>query len=315
MPKVSLLALPLACAVLLLGGCSSAPAKTEPKSDATQAEIGDLRNQVLSLSSHIQSLETKLQSINDKMDKDLTTYDNAMGVQKPKTGSVGGKPSDDAGLDIVPTRAKSDPESGFEMDQPIQLFRKAMILFEAGRFPDAILAFSSFVEKYPDHVLAGSAQFYVGESYYSEKENRLALQEFERVLTTYDRSPHVPETLEHMAEIESKLKMTESAARHRHLLTSLFPQSPAAADLKTKPHEEVASMPTAPAATPLSPSAQASAAPAPMAAAISNSGPHLDEPPPTAPMPAMSPANSNAPMSPNSASTVLQPPGSGKVAE
>jgi outer membrane protein assembly factor BamD (BamD/ComL family) len=60
-----------------------------------------------------------------------------------------------------------------------------------------------------------------------QKEYKNAAAEYERVLTSYDRSPHIADTLKELAETEDQLKLTDRAARHRQLLTSLFPQSPA----------------------------------------------------------------------------------------
>jgi tetratricopeptide (TPR) repeat protein len=103
-----------------------------------------------------------------------------------------------------------------------------MILFQSHNYPDASLGFSAFVDQYPDHALAGSAQFYLGECYFKQKEYKLAARELGRVITTYDRSPHIAETLRDLSISEEKTGMPEEAARHRQLLTSLFPHSPAA---------------------------------------------------------------------------------------
>ena len=54
------------------------------------------------------------------------------------------------------------------------------------------------------------------------------MQEFSRVLTSYDRSPHLPEALQQMAICEDSLKETKLAAQHRQMLMSLYPNSPAA---------------------------------------------------------------------------------------
>jgi hypothetical protein len=68
----------------------------------------------------------------------------------------------------------------------------------------------------------------VGSSYYQQREYKLAAQEYQKVLTTYDRSGHVADTLRDLAETEDHLKLKELSVRHRQLLSSLFPQSPAA---------------------------------------------------------------------------------------
>jgi TolA-binding protein len=141
-------------------------------------------------------------------------------------------PSDASGEPIHIKPAAKDPENGFTQDEAIQNFRQAMILYQGQKYPESVLAFSKFLEKYADHPFAGSAQFYVAESYMKQKEYKLALQEFQRVLTTYDRSPHISDTLKEMIFAEESLKETAEAGVHKHLLTSLFPSSPAAAALR-----------------------------------------------------------------------------------
>jgi TolA-binding protein len=70
------------------------------------------------------------------------------------------------------------------------------------------------------------AQYYIGESYFLQKKYLLAVEEFKQVLTSYDRSPYIAQTLNKLAEVEDQLNQREDAAKHRQLLTSLFPHAP-----------------------------------------------------------------------------------------
>jgi tol-pal system protein YbgF len=119
-----------------------------------------------------------------------------------------------------------------------------MVLFSSGSYSDAILAFSKFIEVYPDHPLAGNAQYYVGESYFKQKEYRLAIEEFDRVLTSYDRSSHVASTLLRMSQAEEELKKPEDAKKHKMALVSLFPQSTEAAQIDYSKEEALPKTPT-----------------------------------------------------------------------
>jgi tol-pal system protein YbgF len=151
-----------------------------------------------------------------------------------------------------------------------------MILFQSRNYPDATLEFSAFVDQYPDHPLAGSAQYYLGESYFKQKEYKLAARELGRVITTYDRSPHIADTLRDLAISEDKIGQTEEAARHRQLLTSLFPHSPAAhSGTAADEAPETESPATAHSPTHSSESGTTSQA---------TKSSQLDAPPPTAPM-------------------------------
>lgn len=165
--------------------------------------------------------------------------------KKIETVSVPMHPGDRIGTSVSVKDVPGDPELGFTNDSTIQEFRSAIILHKAGKYPEAVLAFSTFVENYPDHPLAGTAQFYVGNSYYKQKEYGLAVREYQRVLTTYDRSTHIAQTLREISDAEDALRKSDDAARHRQLLMSLFPHSPFA----TKPAVSKAAPAPAPASS------------------------------------------------------------------
>lgn len=226
----------LGMSLVLLGGCAAierspspqheadAPKQGQEKGPDVQAQVQDLRAQLSAANARVEALETRLSSLGDKLD-------TLNAPKKKNVVAVVPSPADQAGEEVSPDVPSTDRESGFKSDLAVVNYRKAYILYQAKKYADAILAFSSFLERYADHPFAGSAQFYIGDSYLAQGEPKLALQEFQRVLTAYDRSAHIPETLEKMAQAEDRLKNRESGAKYRQLLVTLFPMSPAAAAL------------------------------------------------------------------------------------
>jgi TolA-binding protein len=228
-----------------------------------------------SIAARIDSLETKLATLGDRLLSTQGSVDQLLANTKASPSAVHEHPAQAAGAAAGAPASPRDPEAGFATDEAIQAFRKASISWQAAKFADAVLGFSRFLERYPDHPLAGTAQYYVGNAYFQQKEYKLALQEYSRVLTSYDRSAHVSDTLAEMARAEDALKNPEAAARHRQLLTSLFPQSPAAAF--------VASAETTKSA--------GTAAPEPKAAAPAKVETPAASPLPTAPLPSAPSSN------------------------
>jgi TolA-binding protein len=222
--------------VLFLAFAASLPAcSSAPKSETSAPDSGPVARREeaapetpASMSDRVRALEEKIAALNEKLTSTQLALDNYMGVGKPKPTPVKRHPGDLAGQPIRAIQAPGDPEAGFSDDKAVDKYREARILFDAERYPDAILGFAAFVREFPDHPLAGAAQFYVGESYYLQKEHKLALEEYRRVLASYGRSSHVAETLKRVAEVEEMAKLPQEAERHRHMLLSLFPQSPAA---------------------------------------------------------------------------------------
>lgn len=112
-------------------------------------------------------------------------------------------------------------------EDAILTFRKAYALYQTSKYPEAILEWTRFQKDYPDHLLAGSAQFYLGDSYFKQGEYKLASIEFQKVLLTYDRSSHVSDTLERLAICEEKTGNAVQATKHKQMLKGLFAHSPA----------------------------------------------------------------------------------------
>ena len=140
----------------------------------------DPRMSAAGLNARLDALEAKLAAMNDKLDATQHALDNFLTAHSPRMSGVTTPTSEAAG---APVAATDENTPGFVQDSAVQLFRKANILFESERYADANLAYANFLEKYPDHPLAGSAQFKIGEGYFSVARNtNRPVQEFQKVL-------------------------------------------------------------------------------------------------------------------------------------
>jgi TolA-binding protein len=256
---------------------SSAPSDVQ-----TQAPV-DPRMSVAGLNARLEAMDAKVAAMNEKLDSTQHTLDNFLTAHSPKMSGVDHSANEAAGSPVAASDANSP---GYIQDGAVQLFRKANILFESQRYAESNLAYTNFLERFPDHPLAGLAQFKVGEGYFRKKEYRQAVQEFQKVLTSYDRSPAISATLRDLAESEDALGKTQEAARYRQQLTSLFPSSPAAQNIQS-----AVAAPQAPAMAPAPQGAepQAAAPTLPLSALPQGQADappkhDLDSPPPTAPM-------------------------------
>lgn len=262
---------------------SEAAASAKPALPAPDAAaVGQVQNPspTAELQARMEAMELKISTLQEKLDHAQQALANLTSSSHARPTPVTAPASDRGGESVTPITADSDPEAGFANDPAVRSYRSAMILFRGAQYPEAVLAFSSFLEAYPDHPLAGTAQFYVGESYLLQKEYKLAVQEFQRVLTSYDRSPNIAQTLREMAFAEDQIKRTADAGRHRQLLMSLFPHSPFA----THSEESYAAAQTVPAPQTVADPAQP---------VHSNNSNKLDEPPPTVPLVAPSSSGSS----------------------
>jgi TolA-binding protein len=221
--------IPIALSVLAVLSLTVVSACATGRSKQDQEELNALRNQVGEMRTALAALSSRIETV------EVKAVANEAPAQKPRPAPqpaplavepVPVHPAEGAGKAPKATSSPRDPDGALVNDDAIQDYRKAMIQFRAAQYADSALAFSAFLEKYPDHPLAGGAQYFVGKSYMNQGEFKLALQELGRVLTSYDRSSHVAATLRDLADVEEALKKPEDAARHRQLLLSLFPHSP-----------------------------------------------------------------------------------------
>ncbi len=210
---------------------------------------------LITMSDRMLVLESKITQLNERIESMRTGLDQLLSQQKVEATEVIAHPSEHSGIPVAAVSSYHDPETGFVHDDPVQTFRNALMLFRTEKYPESVLAFTGFLGKTPDHLLAGSAQFYIAEAYFKQKEYKLALQEYLQVLNSYDKSAHVSDALGRLEAIENILLKPQDAARHRQLLSSLFPQSPAASDerrvfalhsVEVNAHSSTSTPPTAP---------------------------------------------------------------------
>jgi TolA-binding protein len=225
----------------MVQGCSSMRKETQetpadgdhPVSDTAalrEASMKDMSTLVNSLNTKVQTLEDKVATLNDRLSAAHSTIDN-LNQEKGKAATAGLTPADQAGVSPSEVAVEGAPKASFVSDNSIEKYRNALILFEAGKLPEAMLEFNQFLNSNADHAFAGGAQYYIGECYFRQNEFKLAHEEYLRVLSAHEHSSFVPDALKRLTQVEDRLKLAQQSAKHKQLLLSLFPQSPAARDV------------------------------------------------------------------------------------
>ena len=99
----------------------------------------------------------------------------------------------------LPRGAAAEPAQGGEIitaaPKAEKLYASALALYSGREYQQATVKFEEFVASYPDHKLAGNAQYWIGECYYSQKRFAEAAEEFAKVEKTYPTSHKVPAAL------------------------------------------------------------------------------------------------------------------------
>jgi len=148
------------------------------------------------------------------------------GTPAPSTGAPPARPAPPAGRSVAALSAEDS-------------YQAAYLDFSRGRYELAMSGFRDFLRRYPDSALADSAQYGIGESYYSMATAAAAqgqadkatqaleqsVQEFRKVIVIYPRGAKVPPALYKEALALAELKQTGLARARLQYLVDNFPQS------------------------------------------------------------------------------------------
>jgi tol-pal system protein YbgF len=199
-----------------------------------------------SLSAELSELSARLDSLSQRIE-DLGHPGQRLGAAPRSLRSSGVVPSPPS--PAPPTlaspsergRASATPSSGptHGASTAQESYQAAYLDFSKGRYELAIQGFREFIHRFPDSPLADSAQYSIGESYFSlarasasagnadrsKREMEQSVQEFRRVLVNYPRGSKVPTALYKEALALTELKQTTLAQARLQYLLDHFPQS------------------------------------------------------------------------------------------
>ncbi len=119
------------------------------------------------------------------------------------------------------------PDPGQAEMNPRQLYETAYGHLLQRDYGAAEAAFEEFVRRHPNDPLAGSAQYWLGESFYVRGQYRAAAGAFLKVYETYGNSTRGPESLLKLAMSLQRLGQKEAACSSFAELTTKFPSAPA----------------------------------------------------------------------------------------
>jgi tol-pal system protein YbgF len=108
------------------------------------------------------------------------------------------------------------------------LFRSGLTSYNSGQYDLAIQSFQDYLKYYPETDLASSAQYYIGDCYFSEKNYQQAVEEFNKCLERYPNGDKL--RLAQLKKGYALLNMDQNSAGVRELrsLIQRYPKTPEA---------------------------------------------------------------------------------------
>jgi tol-pal system protein YbgF len=108
---------------------------------------------------------------------------------------------------------------------PENAYKLAYDTFRNGETAKARDMFSAFAEQYPEHKLMPNARYWIGETYYIEKNYEQAIIEFQKVIKEYPGKEKAPAAMLKQALAFKELKDPKSARFVLQEIIDKYPQS------------------------------------------------------------------------------------------
>ena len=113
-------------------------------------------------------------------------------------------------------------------------YEAALNQFKLGNYSLAISAFQGFLVTYPQSKLAPSAQYWIGNAHFAQRDYKQAAAAQQRVLSAWPDDPKAPDAMLNIASAQDALGDRRGAQKTLEGLLVKYPGSPAAASAKQR---------------------------------------------------------------------------------
>lgn len=194
--------------------------KLDTKADKSSAlELANqneqLRGEIAKLRGQIEVLTNDLANTQRRQQDFYVDLDNRMRKLEPKTMTVDGK---EATVEINEQRA----------------YDAALTLYKSADYKNAGAAFSAFLVNYPHSAFAGSAQYWMGNSYYAQRDCKNTISAMQALVKNYPEHPKAPDAMLNISACHIELKDKAGAKKTLESLIKQYPESEAAQAAKNR---------------------------------------------------------------------------------
>ena len=183
------------------------------------AQIEALKSEIARMRGQLEVLQNQIETA-DKRGKDLyVDIDTRLRkLEQPKEAAATDKPPADAAAPAAEAKA----------------YEAALNQFKLGNYPLAVSAFQGFLVTYPSSKLAPSAQYWIGNAYFAQRDYKQAIAAQQRVLSAWPEDAKAPDALLNIASAQDAVGDRRSAQKTLEGLLARYPQSPAAASARQR---------------------------------------------------------------------------------
>jgi tol-pal system protein YbgF len=184
----------------------------------TNSHFDSMSSQIQALSESLDETKERLAKLSEQLAQTQNTI-QTLSAPAPATapGSAGGSVAGSAEANAGAARpAVPDPDS---------LYKAGYGDYTTGHYDLAIQEFREYLQYYGDTDLASNAQFYVGDSYYNQKQYRQAIDEYNQCLERYPKGNKLAAAQLKKAYALIALGQTQAGAQELRSLIRRFPGS------------------------------------------------------------------------------------------
>jgi tol-pal system protein YbgF len=173
------------------------------RSDPVYVEdrLNQLQQAITLLTGQVEQLQYRNQQLQQQMEKMQADYDFRLEqMEKGRPGGAARPPAAAPTRSSPPPQAMARPPAGAAGGAAAaagsdQLYHDAFKMLQDGDYAGAEKGFKTFVQRNPQHVLAGNAQYWLGETYYARRDYQNAMTAFAEGFKVYKASPKGPDNL------------------------------------------------------------------------------------------------------------------------
>jgi tol-pal system protein YbgF len=200
-----------------------------------RADVAAVRKMSADIQATIDSTKSEMQAMNGKLD------DTVNAVKKPAEDLARYREDADRRIIALEERilkqqvlidslSKKMDESTMSKKEdatssPDSLYLKGLDSLKAGNIVEAREQFTRFLEQNPKHELAANAHYWIGETYYSEKNYEPAILSYQEVIKNYPGKEKVVAAMLKQAMAFNAIKDTKSAKYVLKKLIEGYPKS------------------------------------------------------------------------------------------
>ncbi|MFC0351922.1 tol-pal system protein YbgF [Undibacterium danionis] len=195
-------------------------AKLDDKADKTSVlELSNqneqLRSEIAALRGQIEVLMNELANAQKRQQDFYIDLDKRLRALEPKKLTVEGREV---------TIEQSEQRS----------FDAAMSLYKAGQYANAASAFTAFTLNYADSVFASQAQYWLGNSFYAQRDCKNTITALQTLLKNYPDNAKVPDAMLNIAACQLDLKDKKESRKTLMAVIAKFPGTDAAQAAKNR---------------------------------------------------------------------------------